>query len=145
MKNTHHINSKRRAPLALAFSALALFSINANSAQPQGGFQDPAAVATSVSKGGFKGPNAKHVIHDVVSALNASDDAKIALTGYIISSVSNDEYIFRDQTGDIKVEIDDDLWRGETVTPDTKVIIRGEVDKDWSEVTIDADTLEVVR
>lgn len=144
MKIINKTHAKHSTVLALAFSTLALFSMHA-SAQSQGGFQDPAAVTTSASKGGFKGPNAKHVIHDVVSALNASDDAKIELTGHIISSVSHDEYIFRDQTGDIKVEIDDDLWRGETVTPDTKVMIRGEVDKDWSEVTIDADTLEVVR
>ena len=87
----------------------------------------------------------KNVIHDVVTALNAGDDAKIELTGNIISSVSHEEYIFRDKTGEVKVEIDDNLWRGATVTPETPVVIRGEVDKDWSEVTIDADSIQLVR
>lgn len=135
-----------KTPLVLLISAVALLSFNAQAADTKGGFQDVSApIVNSTAQGGFQGPNAKNVIHDVVSALNASDDAQIELTGNIISSVSHDEYIFRDKTGDIKVEIDDDLWRGETVTPETTVTIRGEVDKDWSEVTIDADSLEVVR
>lgn len=135
-----------KTPLVLLISAVALLNFNAQAAETQGGFQDvKAPIVNPTTQGGFQGPNAKNVIHDVVSALNASDDAQIELTGNIISSVSHDEYIFRDKTGDIKVEIDDDLWRGETVTPETSVIIRGEVDKDWSEVTIDADSLEVVH
>jgi uncharacterized protein (TIGR00156 family) len=99
----------------------------------------------SKSSGGFQGPTARHLIHDVVSALNASDDAQIELTGNIISSIGHDDYIFRDATGEIKVEIDDNLWQGNTVTPETQVIIRGEVDKNWSEVTIDADHIQVVQ
>ncbi|MGL4712857.1 MAG: YgiW/YdeI family stress tolerance OB fold protein, partial [Shewanella sp.] len=63
-------------------------------------------------QGGFQGPNARQVIHDVVSSLNASDDAQVELTGHIISSIGQDDYIFRDATGDIKVEIDHDLWQG---------------------------------
>ncbi|MGL5390761.1 MAG: YgiW/YdeI family stress tolerance OB fold protein [Shewanella sp.] len=96
-------------------------------------------------QGGFQGPSARQIIHDVVSALNASDDAQVELTGHIISSIGHDDYIFRDATGDIKVEIDDDLWGGHTVTPETPVIIRGEVDKDWSEVTVDADSLQLAQ
>ncbi|NRD34323.1 YgiW/YdeI family stress tolerance OB fold protein [Shewanella sp. DC2-4] len=109
----------------------------------QAGFQ-PTTGEPQI-QGGFQGPSARQVIHDVVSALNASDDAQIELTGHIISSIGHDDYIFRDATGDIKVEIDDDLWRGNTVTPETQVIIRGEVDKDWSEVTIDADNIQIVQ
>lgn len=69
---------------------------------------------------------------------------KMLKEGAYNSSVGHDDYIFRDSTGDITMEIDDDLWRGEVVTPETKVLIRGEVDKNWSEVTIDADSLQAM-
>lgn len=133
-------------PLTLFCSALALLSVSAQATETKGGFQATSAVVTTnAAPGGFQGPNVKNVIHDVVTALNAGDDAKIELTGNIISSVSHEEYIFRDKTGEVKVEIDDNLWRGATVTPETPVVIRGEVDKDWSEVTIDADSIQLVR
>ncbi|MGL5467885.1 MAG: YgiW/YdeI family stress tolerance OB fold protein [Shewanella sp.] len=107
------------------------------------GFQP--TTGESPLQGGFQGPSAQQIIRDVVSALNASDDTKVELIGHIISSSGHDDYIFRDATGEIKVEIDDDLWRGKTVTPQTQVIIRGEVDKDWSEVTIDADFIDIIQ
>ncbi|MDT3306713.1 YgiW/YdeI family stress tolerance OB fold protein [Shewanella vaxholmensis] len=119
--------------MALSFTTIA----------SQAGFQ-PTTGEPQI-QGGFQGPSVRQVIHDVVSALNASDDAQIELTGHIISFIGHDDYIFRDATGDIKVEIDDDLWRGNTVTPETQVIIRGEVDKNWSEVTIDADNIQIVQ
>ena len=62
-----------------------------------------------------------------------------------MSSIGHDDYIFRDSTGEIKIEIDDDLWLGHTVRPEILVIFRGEVDKDWSEVTIDADSIQLVQ
>ncbi len=99
----------------------------------------------SLLRGGFQGPSARQIIYDVVSALNASDDTQVELTGHIVFSISQDYYIFRDTTGDIKIEIDDELWRGNIVTPETLVIILGEVDKDWSEVTIDADSIQIVQ
>ncbi|MGL5429989.1 MAG: YgiW/YdeI family stress tolerance OB fold protein [Vibrio sp.] len=119
--------------MGLALSAgISQAGFQANTDQTQGG-------------GGFQGPSAQQIIRDVVSALNASDDTKVELIGHIISSSGHDDYIFRDATGEIKVEIDDDLWRGKTVTPQTQVIIRGEVDKDWSEVTIDADFIDIIQ
>ncbi|MGL4225262.1 YgiW/YdeI family stress tolerance OB fold protein [Vibrio misgurnus] len=109
----------------------------------QAGFQ--ASTDQTQGGGGFQGPSARQIIRDVVSALNASDDTKVELIGHIMTSMGHDDYIFRDATGEIKVEIDDDLWRGKTVTPQTQVIIRGEVDKDWSEVTIDADFIDIIQ
>ncbi|QIL84598.1 NirD/YgiW/YdeI family stress tolerance protein [Vibrio sp. HDW18] len=109
----------------------------------QAGFQ--ANSDQTQGQGGFQGPSARQIIRDVVSALNASDDTKVELIGHIMTSVGHDDYIFRDATGEIKVEIDDELWRGQTVTPQTQVMIRGDVDKDWSEVTIDADLIDIIQ
>ena len=121
--------------LAITLSLSALCS--------QAGFQP--TTGEPQLRGGFQGPSARQIIHDVVSALNASDDTQVELTGHIMSSIGHDDYIFRDSTGEIKIEIDDDLWLGHTVTPETQVIIRGEVDKDWSEVTSDADSIQLAQ
>ena len=105
-----------------------------------------SAPAAQQNKGGFKGPTkSKRIIRDVISALNASDDTKVELTGNLTMSLGDEDYMFQDATGEISVEIDDDLWFGRTVTPDNTIIIRGEVEKDWNNTSIDADSLEVVQ
>lgn len=97
-------------------------------------------------KGGFQGPSkSKRIIRDVISALNASDDTKVELTGHLTMSLGDDDYIFQDETGEITVEIDDDIWFGRIITPEHTIIIRGEVEKDWNNIAIDTDSLEVVQ
>ncbi|AAN53045.1 NirD/YgiW/YdeI family stress tolerance protein [Shewanella oneidensis] len=120
-----------------------VMALSSTAMADQAGFQ--FTTGEPKTQGGFQGPNVKQVIRSVVSANNASDDDKVELTGYIVSSIGDDDYIFRDATGDIKANIDDDLWHGYTVTPDTKVIIRGEVDKDWSKVTVDVENIQIIQ
>lgn len=101
---------------------------------------------TENARGGFQGPSkSKRIMRDVISALNASDDTKIQLTGRLTMSVGDEEYIFEDPTGDITVEIDDDIWLGRTITPETNIVIRGEVEKDWNNISIDVDSLDVIK
>lgn len=121
-----------------------LNSFTGHTADTSGGFQTSSTTVIVNRNEGFQGPSSKHIVRDVISALNASDEAQVELMGNIISSIGHDDYIFRDSTGDVTMEIDDNLWRGKVVTPETKVLIRGEVDKDWSEVTVDADSLQVI-
>jgi len=83
-------------------------------------------------KGGFTGPNV--VSHTTAkAALNAADDEAVVLTGYIINSLGNEEYTFKDATGEIIIEIDDEEWHGLKATPETKLVIHGEADKDWAD------------
>lgn len=107
----------------------------------------PVAQHNSEStKGGFIGPSkSKRILRDVISALNASDDTKVELTGNLTMSLGDEDYVFQDATGEITVEIDDDLWFGRTVTPDNTIVLRGEVEKDWNNVSIDTDSLEIVQ
>ena len=90
--------------------------------------------------GGFVGPM-KDNITTVKEALEAEDDAQVTLTGYITSSLGDEKYHFKDDTGEMVIDIDDDDWNGLKVTPATKVIIRGEVDMDGSNIKIDVDTI----
>lgn len=58
------------------------------------------------------------------------DDQYVLISGKITSQVSKDKYMFTDKTGSIVVEIDNDVFAGRQVGPDTQVEIWGKVDKD---------------
>ncbi|MGL5291104.1 MAG: NirD/YgiW/YdeI family stress tolerance protein [Vibrionaceae bacterium] len=49
--------------------------------------------------------------------------------------------MFSDGTGEIRVEIDHDDWRGVQVTPKTKLTIVGELDRNISGMKVDVDTV----
>lgn len=132
----------KRIALTTTILTLSLLSLSAQADnKAQGGFNAPAAT----TNGGFQGPSAKYVVNTVANALEASDDTKVQLTGKIISSLGDEHYLFRDQTGEIKIEIDHDLWQGRNVTPEMTIMIIGEVDKNWSKSVIDVDRLQIVR
>jgi uncharacterized protein (TIGR00156 family) len=58
----------------------------------------------------------------------------------------NDHYLFRDSTGDILVDIDDELFMGRTVTPETVIRIYGEVDNEVFERTkVDVKNMEILK
>ncbi|MDR0575987.1 MAG: NirD/YgiW/YdeI family stress tolerance protein [Candidatus Accumulibacter sp.] len=96
----------------------------------QGGFVDGA------------GKPATGGIVTVEEAKKLRDDTPARLQGNIVRALGDEKYIFRDASGEIVVEIDDDVWRGVTVGPGDSVEIRGEVDKDFPgfpvEIEVDA-------
>jgi len=79
----------------------------------------------------------------VKQALMAKDDTLVLIKGEIVSSKGDEEYWFKDATGRIEVEIDDHLFRGRRVSPDMTVTIIGEVDKEWQEISIDVEQLQI--
>ncbi|CAK7033066.1 MAG: Protein YgiW [Desulfovibrio sp.] len=87
--------------------------------------------------GGYTGPGPQVVT--VEQAKGMRDDAPVALKGYIVQNLGNEDYLFKDATGTITVEIDHDKWAGQNIGPDDLVQLYGEVDKDWSGVEIDVD------
>jgi uncharacterized protein (TIGR00156 family) len=95
--------------------------------------------------GGFEGPGATSKVMSVTSVKDMRDDIKVVLEGYLIRQISDEHYIFKDDTGEIEVEIDDEDFRGAKVTPNTKLRISGEVDKDWDSIKIDVDYLETLE
>ncbi|MGX2973655.1 YgiW/YdeI family stress tolerance OB fold protein [Ursidibacter arcticus] len=105
------------ATLALSTSAFAGFQGNSNN-------------------GGFNGGSTQNV-STVAQAKKAYDDTYVSLSGYIVNKVGDEKYTFKDSTGQIRVEIDDDLWGGLQATPKTKVKIYGQVDHDNGRTEID--------
>ena len=67
----------------------------------------------------------------VKQALTLKDDSKVQLKGYVVKAVGDEKYQFRDNTGTMTVEIDDELWQGKPVNAKTPVTIIGEVDIDY--------------
>lgn len=103
------------------------------------------ANTTQVS-GGFQGPEGNRNLVTVKQALELKDDVRVDLTGYILESLGDEKYTFKDETGSMTIEIDHDDWNGVTATPETKVVIHGEVDKDMLEdATIDVDTITLSK
>ncbi|CAM9271629.1 MULTISPECIES: NirD/YgiW/YdeI family stress tolerance protein [Acinetobacter] len=80
----------------------------------------------------------------VQQALGMKDDSKVQLKGYVVKAVGDEKYQFRDSTGSITVEIDDELWQGKPISAKTPVTIIGEVDIDYKpakRVEIDVEQL----
>lgn len=81
----------------------------------------------------------------VKHALTLKDDSKVQLKGYVVKAVGDEKYQFRDKTGTIIVDIDDELWQGKSINATTPVTLIGEVDIDYrpaKRVEIDVDTVQ---
>lgn len=81
----------------------------------------------------------------VKQALTLKDDSKVQLKGYVVKATGDEKYQFRDNTGSITVDIDDELWNGKAISAKTPVVITGEVDVDYKpakRVEIDVDAVQ---
>lgn len=98
---------------------------------------------TAIAQGGFQGAQVN--VTTVEQAKNANDDTLVLLRGNITERVSSDNYMFKDDTGSILVDIDHDKWAGQNVTPETLVEIWGEVDKDSNSVEVDVKSIRIIK
>ena len=80
----------------------------------------------------------------VKQALTMRDDSYVQLKGYVVKSLGDEKYQFRDSTGSMMVDIDDELWQGKAISATTLITIEGEVDIDYKpmkRVEIDVDAV----
>ena len=111
-------------------------------------FSTPAMARNS--DGGFVDVN----VITVEEAKNMNDDAYVILQGYITDRNGDEKYVFQDLTASADewrndgkgwwYEIDDDDWDGVDVSPADLVEIQGKIDKGWTAVEIDVDTISKV-
>ncbi|HHQ6580103.1 TPA: YgiW/YdeI family stress tolerance OB fold protein [Serratia fonticola] len=92
---------------------------------------------------GFK--ESAHSLSSVAQAKRLQDDTWVVLEGNIIKQLGHELYEFRDQSGTINVDIDDQRWMGQTLSPQDKVRIEGEVDKSMGTIEIDVKNLTVLK
>lgn len=107
------------------FTLVSLFAL---SSFANAGFNGNPAAAGGFSHDGSALPNA---VKTVAQALKAYDDTPAQLTGYITRQIDNDEFMFKDNSGEIKIDVEDEAWQGQNITPKTKITIYGKVDRDW--------------
>ena len=93
----------------------------------------------------FVGPGSSHTTITVKASQSLPDDSHVFLEGYLIKQIKHEHYLFKDHSGEIVVEIDDEDFRGITVASDTKIRIAAKVDKDWNSLTLDVDYLELAQ
>lgn len=95
----------------------------------------------------YQGPGAVNVTRaDQVG--QAPDDAPCVLQGNIVRQAegTDDKYVFRDDSGQVVVEIDSRVFAGRTVTADMIVRLHGEVDaKTVKANEVDVQSMEIVK
>ena len=93
--------------------------------------------------GGFQGPGLAP--SSVAEALKLNDDTPVVLVGQIEKSLGDEKYLFKDASGSVTVEIDNEDWRGVTVTPKDTIVLQGEIDKDFFKTEIDVDSVALKK
>ena len=97
-------------------------------------------------EGGFSGPvTAVNSVKAVLDAGIFSDDTAVVLTGYLVASLGDENYTFKDNSGEVSVEIDTDKWSGLQVTPAIKVTLYGEIDKGLFDTKVDVERVSLAQ
>ncbi len=120
------------------FALMGILMMGAASAE----FAGPSAPAatTQNERGGFV--SGAETIVNVKQVNEMRDDVPVIIQGKIIQRMGDEKYLFEDGTGSITVEIDDDSWRGQKVSPTDTVKMYGEVDRGIFSTEIDIDYIE---
>ena len=77
---------------------------------------------------------------------NPVDNQAVLLSGVLMKKVGNEKYLFSDGTGEIRVEIENEVFPAQTIDGKTKVELKGEVEKDFLDTPeIDVDLISVAK
>ena len=80
----------------------------------------------------------------VAKAKTLKDETGVSLTGSIVRHVAGDEFEFKDVTGSIMLDIDDDLWQPMQLKAGDRIRVMGEVDTHRSKPT-DIEVIKIER
>ncbi|MCL1947019.1 MAG: NirD/YgiW/YdeI family stress tolerance protein [Chitinivibrionia bacterium] len=95
------------------------------------------------AQGGFTGPSAGQVV-TVKQAKKLRDDSMVILQGNISRSLGNEKYSFVDGTGEIILEIDLEIWSGQSISENDKVEIYGEIEFEKGKKQVDVKTIKKI-
>lgn len=105
----------------------------------------PTLLLIAPSHAHYAGPNVGVVARTVAEASAERDDHAVLLRGRLISKIGDERYLFRDGTGEIEVEIDDEDLPQKTIGADTLIELSGRVDTHRLKATdIDAKWIRAV-
>ncbi len=84
-------------------------------------------------------------VMSVAQALKLPEDSYVSLQGFITKRIGDDKYSFTDGAEAITLEIDDEIWHGQTVSPKDKISVLGEIEHDDGVVNVDVKSLRLVK
>ena len=101
----------------------------------------PAAFAT------YGGPSDFPVLRTVAEVLQqGKDDDVVLLTGHITKRVGKERFLFKDATGEIRLDIDQEKMPAQAFDEKTSVEISGEVEREFMRsVEIDVTALRILK
>lgn len=104
-----------------------------------------ALAAFAAHADGFTGPGENRQPITVIEVEQLKDETEVTLVGYIVKALGDETYEFRDDTGTLLVEIDDDEWNGVEATPTLQVELTGEIDREWREAGVEVDSIRLAQ
>jgi len=93
----------------------------------------------------FTGPSAAGGPSTVKQVNQARVGSYVTVTGHIVAHQRQNFFTFRDDTGEIRVEIENSVWRNRQIAPETQVRLLGEVDRGVSGRYLWVKSLDVVE
>ncbi len=122
----------KKALILTTLLAVSTATVAKDGSRHYGGFND--GTQRSQTQGFF---DESAAVKTVAAALKASDDTPAIIEGKIIKQIDNDEFIFKDSTGEIVIDVSKRAWNGQTISPADTIQIRGSVDTEWNKTEID--------
>ena len=72
------------------------------------------------------------------------DDTEVVIQGVIVQSLGDENYLVKDDSGTVNIEIDEDLVQGNTITPEAEVLITSTVDQEGNVTSLEAEEVQFV-
>ena len=72
------------------------------------------------------------------------DDTEVVIQGVIVQNLGDDNYLVKDDSGTVNIEIDEDLVQGNTITPEAEVLITATVDQEGNVTSLEAEEIQFV-
>ena len=89
--------------------------------------------------------NAAQNTVSVAQAKQLADETAVALSGVIVKRIRGDHFKFKDGSGSIEIDVDDEVWKPIHLKAGDQVNIMGEVDTQSDKSTIiDVEKLEKI-
>ncbi len=92
--------------------------------------------------------NAAHTNNKPVSKISdvkaMPDDTEVVIQGVIVQNLGDENYLVKDDSGTVNIEIDEDLVQGNTITPEAEVLITATVDQEDNVTSLDAEEIQFI-
>lgn len=93
---------------------------------------------------GFKS-SVNPVVSPIKDVLKMRDNQVATIKGNIVKRMSDDKYLFKDNSGEMTVEIDNKYWGGLQVDESNVLELTGKVDKDFNSISLEVFTVKKIK